>query len=409
MKSELIKLIEEKSPGSIPLYLVIRGSHAYGTNLPESDIDYSGVFIQSQDSIYGMSYVEQINDDKNDVVIYEIRRFLELLSTNNPNILELLNTPEDCVIYKHPIFDEVLRNSDKFITKQCFNSFGGYAKTQINKAKGQNKKQNWERERVTKKDILDFTYIIDGEKTIPWKEWNSTEGPNEMNLSCFFNNGKKYDEKFCGVVNVPNARDIYAVFYDKIAHNCFSDMVPEDTRIEIKKIVENIKGEFGLGFKGIVKSGEGTSVSESNQLRLSSIPKGKKPICIITYNKDGYTQHCKEWASYQKWLDERNESRWIDVKSHNQMIDGKNMMHCVRLVDMAEEISEGKGIIVRRDNFQDLIDIRKGKVDLQTIIDNIEDKISQISKKFESSTLPDFVDRKLVEELLIKIRKEIYK
>ena len=95
MKEQLIQLIEEKSPGSIPVYLVIRGSHAYGTNIETSDVDYSGVFVQSQDSIYGMSYKEQINDDNNDIVIYEIRRFLELLEKNNPTILELLNTPED--------------------------------------------------------------------------------------------------------------------------------------------------------------------------------------------------------------------------------------------------------------------------------------------------------------------------
>jgi predicted nucleotidyltransferase len=409
MKEQLINLIEEKSPGSLPLYLVIRGSHAYGTNLPESDVDYTGVFIQSQDSIYGMSYVEQINDDKNDIVIYEIKRFLELLYSNNPNILEILNTPEDCVIYKHPIFDEILNNSDKFITKQCANSFGGYAKTQVSKAKGQNKKQNWERERVTRKDILDFTYVIEGDKSIPWKIWNMTEGPNSVGLSHFFSNGEKYDEKFCGVVNVQNARDVYAVFYDKVAHNCFSEMVPEKDRNEIKKMIENINSGFGLGFKGIVKSEEGLSVSESNQLRLSSIPKGMTPICMITYNKDGYTQHCKEWSSYQKWLEERNEARWIDVKDHNQMIDGKNMMHCVRLMQMADEISEGKGIIVRRPNFGELIDIRKGKVDLQTLIDRVETKMIEIDKKFKNSTLPDFIDKKFIESILIKIRKEIYK
>ena len=409
MKEELIKLIEEKSPGSLPLYLVIRGSHAYKTNLPESDTDYTGVFIQSQDSIYGMSYVDQINDDKNDIVIYEIKRFLELLEKNNPTILEILNSPEDCVIYKHPIFDEILNNSDKFITKQCANSFGGYAKTQVSKAKGQNKKQYWEKERVSKKDILDFTYVIEGDKSIPWKIWNITEGPNVASISHFFSTGKKYDEKFCGVVNVPNARDIYTVFYDKVAHNCFSGMVPEDSRNITRDIVKKSGWEFGLGFKGIIKSGEGVSVSESNQLRLSSIPKGMNPICIITYNKDGYTQHCKEWASYQKWIEERNEARWIDVKDHNQMIDGKNMMHCVRLMEMANEISEGKGIIVRRPNFEELIDIRKGKVDLQKLIDRVESNMIEIETKFKNSTLPDFIDRNFIENILIKIRKEIYK
>jgi predicted nucleotidyltransferase len=196
MKNELIKLIESKSPGSIPLYLVIRGSHAYGTNLPTSDTDYSGVFVQNLDSILGVSYVEQINDDKNDIVIYELRRFLELLAKNNPTVLELLNTPDDCVVYKHPIFDKILENKDNLLTKICANSFGGYAKEQISKAKGQNKKQNWEKDKVTRKDVLDFCYVIEGEKSISWKVWNEDF---------------QYDEKFIGIVNVPNARDIYAV------------------------------------------------------------------------------------------------------------------------------------------------------------------------------------------------------
>ncbi len=209
MKEKLIKLIEEKSPGAKPLYLVIRGSHAYGTNVETSDTDYAGVFIQSMDDILGNKYKEQINDDTNDTVIYEVRRFLELVGTNNPTVLELLNTPEDCVIYKDPSFDLILENREKFITKICAKSFGGYAKQQISKAKGQNKKQNWEKDKVTRKDVLDFVYVIEGEKSIPWKTWNKDGN---------------YDEKFCGVVNVPNARDIYAVYYDVIAHDCLVNL-----------------------------------------------------------------------------------------------------------------------------------------------------------------------------------------
>ena len=63
-------------------------------------------------------------------------------------------------------------------------------------------------------------------------------------------------------------------------------------------------------------------------------------------------------------MKERNEARWVDVKSHGQKIDGKNMMHCRRLMDMAREIGEGKGINVRRENADYLISIRKGEVDL---------------------------------------------
>ena len=398
-KYELLNLIQSKAPGSIPLYLVVRGSHAYGTNLPTSDTDYAGVFVQDMDSILGMSYIEQINDDNNDTVIYELRRFLELLSKNNPTILELLNTPEDCVIYKDPVFDVIFENRDKFLTKICSQSFGGYAVAQIKKAKGQDKKQNWEKDKVTRKEVLDFVYVIEGEKSIPWKVWNSGE-----NIDRYI-----YDEKFCGVVNVPNARDTYAVFFDEMAYFAHSVSISEERRNKLKEQMKREGLPMGFGFKGLVKVGEGQNASESNSLRLSSIPKDMKPICNIIYNKDGYTQHCKDYKSYQTWLEERNEQRWVDVQTHGQKIDGKNMMHCRRLMDMAREIAEGKGIVVRRPNAQELIDIRRGKIDLQSLIDHVEAEIKAVDELYKNSTLPDSVDTKLVESILIETRKKIYK
>jgi predicted nucleotidyltransferase len=83
MKQQFIDFIESKSPGATPLLIAIRGSQAYGTNLPTSDTDMAGVFIQSKEDIYGFGYLDQINDDKSDVVFYEIRRFLQLLESNN--------------------------------------------------------------------------------------------------------------------------------------------------------------------------------------------------------------------------------------------------------------------------------------------------------------------------------------
>ena len=393
MKQKLINLIEQKSPGARPLYLVVRGSHAYGTTVPTSDTDYAGVFIQSEDDILGLNYKEQINDDSNDTVIYELRRFLGLLGSNNPTVLELLNTPEDCIIYKDPVFDLILENREKFITKICANSFGGYAKQQISKAKGQDKKQNWEKDKVTRKDILDFCYVIEGDKSIAWKVWN---------------NGR-FEEKFIGVVNVPNARDIYAVYFDKDAFCMFSESISESTRKNLIEVRKELGQPMGFGYKGLVKTGEGINSTESNALRLSSIPKGEEPICIVTYNKDGYTQHCKDYLSYQEWLENKNEARWVDVKSHGQKIDGKNMMHCKRLMGMAREIAESKGIIVRRPDAEYLISIRKGEVNLQTLIDDVESEIKEIDRLFSESNLPDSVDMKFIHNLIVKIRKQIYK
>ncbi len=386
MKENLIKLIENKSPGARPLYLVIRGSHAYGTNVETSDTDYAGVFIQSIDDIIGNKYIGQINDDNNDIVIYEIRRFLELLASNNPTVLELLNTPEDCVIYKDPIFDLVLSDKEKFITKMCAKSFGGYAKQQISKAKGQDKKQNWEKDKVTRKTPLDFCYLHIGEKSVSLKEYL-----DKNNL----------DQKFCGLSNVPHSRDTYALFYDRMSDFRYSDKRPKWERI-LSNLFNRTKP---LEFKGI-------SFENSNDIRLSSIPKNLPKnyfIGHISYNKDGYSQHCKDYLSYQVWLEKRNEARWVDVKSHGQKIDGKNMMHCKRLMEMAKEIGEGKGIIVRRPNAEELISIRKGEIDLQTLINNVEKEIIEVDKLFDNSSLPDSIDNDFIHNLIVKIRKQIYK
>lgn len=393
MLQEFLDLIESKSTGAQPLLIVKRGSQAYGTAIPSSDIDYAGVYIQHIDNILGYGYKEQINDDKNDTVFYEIKRFLDLVSTNNPTILELLNTPEDCILYKHPLMDEILQHKEKFITKKCSNSFAGYAIQQIKKAKGQDKKQNWEKDKVTRKDILDFVYVIRGEQTIPWKSWNQNRG---------------YEEKFIGAVNVPNARDIYALYYDQNAHNCFAENLPEYMKENVKRWRLEDGKPLGFGYKGLVKTGEGANAAESNQLRLSSIPKGEIPICNIIYNKDGYTMHCKDYNEYQEWLNKRNLQRWVDVETHGQKIDGKNMMHCRRLLEMAKEIAEGKGILVRRENAQELLSIRRGEIDLQSLIDRAESDIVEIDRLFKESDLPDSVDTGFVNNLLVSIRKQFY-
>jgi predicted nucleotidyltransferase len=374
------------------LYECIVGSQAYATNVETSDIDKKFVYILPEDCILGTGYVEQINVNK-DYVGWEIRRFLELMDSNNPTVLELLNSPEDCIVSKHPLFDDILVHRDEFITKICKDSFGGYARQQIKKAKGLDKKQNWEKDKVTRKDVLDFCYVIEGEKSIPFKVWNEF---------------KSYDEKFCGVVNVPNARDVYAVYFDGDAYSCFSDKLADGHKELNKTRVKESGKPMGLGYKGLIKVGEGANAAESNQLRLSSIPKGETPICNIIYNKDGYTMHCKDYREYQEWLENRNETRYVETQGHGQRIDGKNMMHCIRLIRMAQEIGRGEGINVRRSDAEELLSIRRGEVDLDNLIQMADQAIEEMDSIFDNSDLPKKVDSGLVNSLLIKIRKEFY-
>ena len=308
-----------------------------------------------------MKYREQVNDSKNDIVYYEIRRFLELLASNNPTVLELLNISEDCIVYKHPVMDMILENKEKFITKNCRNSFGGYARQQISKAQGLNKKMNWEQSQVTRKGPLDFCYVIEGQKTIPLIDFLKQ---NEI------------DQKYCGLSKIPHARDMYALFFDS-----------------------NL--ESSIGFRGIV-------VENSNKIRLSNIPKDMQHTCLFYYNEDGYSMHCRKFKEYEEWLKNRNTQRYVEIENHQQSIDGKNMMHTRRLLDMAKEIALGQGINVRRPDAEFLISIRQGKVNLEDLIQHAEDEIKEIDKLYAESNLPDNVDKNFVNDLLIEMRKHFY-
>ena len=42
------------------IYKVITGSYAYGTRTPESDMDYSGIFIPSEDYVIGLNRCDQV-------------------------------------------------------------------------------------------------------------------------------------------------------------------------------------------------------------------------------------------------------------------------------------------------------------------------------------------------------------
>lgn len=345
------------------LFECISGSFAYGTFIEgKSDKDIRGIFIVPQESLYGLDYPAQIADESNDTVYYELGRFCELLLKSNPNILELLNMPEDCILHINPLFKKYfIDNRQKFITKQCRYTFLAYAQEQIKKATGLNKKMNWEAEKVTRKTPLDFCYVPYNQGSIPLTKWLELRG-------CV--------QEKCGLVNVPNMRDTYSLFYDFYNEN--------------------------LGYKGIIKG------DTSNEVCLSSIPKEAISVATMQFNKDGYSSHCKDYNAYQTWLEKRNTARFVDVENHGQMIDGKNMLHVMRLIDMSYDLLHKREIVVRRENTKELLDVRYGKMDLKELIKIAEAKFSVIDEELKNCDLPENVEYNYVNLLLKHTRIEYY-
>ena len=373
-------------------YEYVRGSTLYHLSLDngQSDLDIGGVFIAPYKNIIGLrsQYPEQVADEKNDTVFYELGRWVELLLKANPTALESLFIPKDCIIGEvHPAVQYVIDHRDAFLSKECFNTFYGYAVSQISKARGLNKKiVNPVTER---KGVLDFCYTNYKQGSAEFKNWLEH---------------RDLKQEYCGLVNIPNMHDMYSVFYDwgnHIKHEGISD--------KLKKFYKHYKpdGELEnepmIGYRGIVAS----SGDESNAVRLSSVEKGVEPICQLYYNKDGYVSHCRMYKEYKEWEAKRNPVRYESNLDKNY--DSKNIMHCMRLVRMAKELAQGKGFnVVRTEDREYLLNIRKHMYEYDEVMAQLETEKAEMEEAIKTTTLKEHNDVDEISDILFKARELAY-
>ncbi|WP_160690948.1 nucleotidyltransferase domain-containing protein [Clostridium sp. C2-6-12] len=113
------------------IYLTLSGSIGYGTNLDNSDIDLRGITIERKENMYGFQSFEQFEDTETDTVIYGLKKFVSLALKGNPNILELLGTKDEHIIYMNKYGEALRKNKELFISKRVINTFGNYATAQL--------------------------------------------------------------------------------------------------------------------------------------------------------------------------------------------------------------------------------------------------------------------------------------
>ena len=430
---------------SLLIYSYVRGSTAHGTRTKDSDIDKGGIYLAPVEQILGLGldYQDQISNETNDIVWYELQKFMNLLLKSNPTVLEALFVDDKYVEYEHPIMTEIKKHKEKFLTKKCFDSFFSYAKSQIKKARGLNKKINWDV--PERKGILDFVYTYHKQGSSKIQNWLEY---------------RNLKQKYCGLVNVPNMHDNYSVFYDWGNHflnenvtfedlkkaylddNVYDtinivkrlkngekslDLVKKLRKAQFKNMVNFIMEKYDLrstsvyfpkmktlrrlnewfynqkpiGYKGMTNEEE-----TSNELRLSSVEKDVLPICQISYNKDGYSTHCRVWKEYQDWIKHRNPVRY--ESNLKKSYDAKNMCECFRLINCGIEIANGKGYKVDRSNIDAdfLLDVKNHKYEYEELMEMLEKKNDEMEKAMAESTIPEKIDVEFVNDLLLKIRKE---
>lgn len=356
--------IQDLKNKNLLLFEAISGSRAFGLETANSDTDIRGVYYLPKEDFFGLNYIPQISNETNDITYYEIGRFVELLQKNNPNILEILAIPEDCIQYKHPLMD--LLKTEDFLSKLCKDTFAGYAVSQIKKAKGLNKKivNPIDKE---KKSILDFCFILDGQGSVLLKKWL-----HEFSASA---GRHSLSQENCGLINIEHTKGMYALFYDESGT---------------------------LGYKGIIQN------EEANQVSVSSVPKDEKPVAYLFCNLDAYSVYCKDYREYWKWVAERNEDRYNVNQTHGQNYDSKNMMHTIRLLQSCEQIFKTSSLTIRVENRDDLLDIKAGNQSYESVMQKAENLIQSIENHYSTSSLPDAPDLEKTTKILVQIREKLY-
>jgi len=369
--------MELKDIEELKIFEVIAGSQAYGTNTPESDIDIRGIFkmpkgyLESLGIINPMKPIERVGDKKNDIEFYELKRYFQLASDCNPNIIELLWMPEDCITKCDDTMKVLLNNRELFLTEKAYHTFSGYAHSQLERARGQNKWVN-NPQPETAPSKTDFCWVIWlGDESMDY--WRRGKVPDLL--------ADDFGGFPCRPVSLKDRpEDLSNFVVAKLEHS--------DNMYRLYE-TDNARGVFR---------------GEHQQLVVESIAKEEEFLDLrgfLIYNENEYKKKQKDWKHYWEWKDNRNEARYRTQESGEVDYDSKNLMHCIRIMMSGKSILEGNGPIVRftGEPLQQLKDIRNGKYTYDELMDWADGLKSDLGILKERNILPHSIDQKAVDDL----------
>ena len=345
------------------IFSCIAGSRAYGTQIQGSDEDIRGLYAVSSTAYLPLNRMPvHLADERGNIVYYSLRRCIELLAEANPNILELLFTPPDCVRSSSPEMDKLIRARSLFVTRQCGNTHIGYAMSQIKKARGQNKwVNNPKPPEAPRKE--DFCFVIRREDLIASDSPPCRPAPlNQIGWPLADYHAAKLE-------HVP---DTYRLYY------------------------------YGSGARGVFRG---------DVLVCESIPEGDEAshfAGLLIFNEQSWKQALTEHQNYWGWRRNRNDARWEQQETGQLDFDAKNMMHTIRLLMSGRSILERREPIVRFEgqSLNLLLDIRAGKVTFVEIMNHANELISDCDRLKLTAELPEKCDIAAADALLLELTQD---
>ncbi len=351
--SDLLDRMAAKHKDSLPwlkdftILLVKSGSHAYGTNTPTSDLDVKGVAVAP--SGYYMGFAKKFEQaeckDEVDGVIYEMRKFFTLCTDNNPNILEVVWTEDDGVLHELPLGRELRELREMFLSRKVKHTFSGYAASQLKRIKGH------------------YRWLKDPPKSQPTRQ---EFGLPERTLI-------PADQLAAAKAAVQKRIDSWQMDLSFV-----DDAVRAGIEAELHRVLDE------------------QEVNGSDQVTRAARAIGLDDNFIELMDLERrYEAAKKQWQQYQEWQKNRNEARAaLEAKWG---YDTKHAMHLVRLLRMCREILEGKGVLVKRPDAAELLEIRNGAWTYENLVEWAEAEDKALDVVARTSPLPRTPPRDLLD------------
>lgn len=410
----------------------ISGSHLYGNSTESSDYDYRGIFtveinkkngfIDYPTRISDPEWTEELSDEFNlglkdfsDVELFEMGDFFKLAMGCNPNIMDVLFTDEDAILYISEEGKKLISNNKIFLSKKIKHTFSGYAMSQLKRIKGHNK---WYTKYPEVNKIIDF---IKGARNMGEinKHWISnyfsgnlssfieeTEGKNTTNKKLL--SIEDFEKR---VAQYEPSIDL-ALYERRRLNDYIKPYSLSNTLINSSDIVDDI-----VDFSISKENGSGLTIKQFLQTK-ASFRKLNENIIIVYSNGNGifgaegnlksndsevigrfvclakidYFNYKKENDDIQKmwdWRTHRNEKRSELEKKFGY--DTKHASHLARLMKGCENILTNNDYHPRLkgDDLNLIKDIRAGKYDYDWIINYASEMDSKLNTYMQTSALRD--------------------
>ena len=333
------------------IFLTRYGSHAYGTNTPESDLDLRGIAVAPIEYYLGFSkkFEQAVSSSPTDLCVYDVQKFMNLAADCNPSVIEILWVDESDVLYENYCGRLLREARELFLSQKAKHTFSGYAISQL-------KRIDTHRRWLLKPPVAPPTRA---EFDLPERRLLSVDQQG----AALARMQQLIDSWELDLTDLDDARRIYLL--EQLAKVIEERTSGDETR----------QAGRLLGF---------------NDNMLDYLDREKR-----------YQAAQRQWEQYNEWKVNRNPARAaLEAKMG---YDGKHAAHLCRLLRMCREILETGKVQVRRLDAEELLAIRNGAWTYEQLREFAEREDKDLYEVMKRSKLPKKPPRDRLDSLCVSI------